>query len=78
MPAEEIANWMLAKVRFCMGAKAGSQAGLQTYDMFTSTGFANYDKFASGLTRIARLAKHMMCEQAHGWQSLFNQLQHCY
>ncbi len=29
-----------------MGAKAGSQAGLQTYDMFASTCFANYDMFA--------------------------------
>jgi hypothetical protein len=39
-----------------MVAKAGSQAGLQTYDMFASTFFVNYDTFASGLTRIARLA----------------------
>jgi hypothetical protein len=52
---------MLAKERFCMGAKAGSPAGLQTYDMFASTWFANYDMFASGSTRIARLGKHMMC-----------------
>ena len=36
MPAEENLNWMLAKAHFCMGAKAGSQAGLQTYDMFAS------------------------------------------
>jgi hypothetical protein len=56
MPVEEIANWMLAKGRFCMGAKVGSQAGLQIYDMFTSTWFANNDMFASGLTRITRLA----------------------
>jgi hypothetical protein len=56
MPAEEILNWMLAKVHFCMGAKAGSQAGSQTYDMFASTWIANYDMFASGLTRIAKLA----------------------
>jgi hypothetical protein len=54
--AEEIANWMLAKVRLCMGAETGSQAGLQTYDMCASTWFENYDMFASGLTRIARLA----------------------
>jgi hypothetical protein len=47
---------MLAKARFCMGAKAGSQAGWQTYDMFASMWFANYDMFASGLTRIARLS----------------------
>jgi hypothetical protein len=47
---------MLAKAPFCMGAKAGSRAGLQTYDMFASTWLANYDMFASGLTRIARLA----------------------
>ncbi len=33
-----------------MGAKAGSQAGLQTYDMFASTWFANCDMFASGST----------------------------
>jgi hypothetical protein len=39
-----------------MGAEAGSQAALQTYDMFTSTWFAHYDMFASRLTRIARLA----------------------
>jgi hypothetical protein len=69
---------MLAEACFCMGAKAGSQSGLQTYDMFASTWFANYDMFASGLTRIARLAKHMICQQAHGWQSLFNQQQHRY
>jgi hypothetical protein len=31
---------MLAKARFCMGAKVGSQAGLQTYDIFASTWFA--------------------------------------
>ena len=37
MPAEEIVNWMLAEARYCMGAKVGSQAGLQTYDMFVST-----------------------------------------
>ncbi len=43
-------NRILAKARFCMGAKAGSRAGLQTYDMFTSTWFANYDMFASGST----------------------------
>jgi hypothetical protein len=61
VPAKEIANWMLAKERLCMDAKAGSPAGLQTYDMFPSTWFANYDMFASGLTRIARLAKHMIC-----------------
>jgi hypothetical protein len=47
---------MLAEARFCMGAKADSQAGLQTYDMFASMWFANYDMFASGLTKIARLA----------------------
>jgi len=47
---------MLAKAPFQMGTKVGSQAGLQTYDMFASTLFANYDMFASGLTRIARLA----------------------
>jgi hypothetical protein len=53
MPAEEIVNRMLAKARFCMGAK---QAGLQTYDMFASTWFANYYMFASKSTRIGRLA----------------------
>jgi hypothetical protein len=37
-------------------ARAGSRAGLQTYDMFMSTLFVNYDVFASRLTRIARLA----------------------
>ena len=56
MPAEKIANWMLAKAPFCMGAKAGSQAGLQSYDMFASTWFVKYDMFANKLTRIARLA----------------------
>jgi hypothetical protein len=56
VPAEEIANWMLAKAPFRMGAKVGSQAGLQSYDMFASTWFVNYDIFASGLTWIARLA----------------------
>jgi hypothetical protein len=55
-PAEEIANWMIAKVPIRMGDKAGSLAGLQTYDMFASIWFANYDMFASRLTRIARLA----------------------
>jgi hypothetical protein len=54
-------NWMLAEACFCMGAKADSRAGLQTYDMFASTWLANYDMFASGATRIARLAKHMIC-----------------
>ncbi len=39
-----------------MGAKADSQAGLQTYDMFASMWFANYDMFASGSTRIVKLA----------------------
>jgi hypothetical protein len=39
-----------------MGAKVGSRADLQTYDMFASTRFANYDMFASGLIRTARLA----------------------
>jgi hypothetical protein len=67
---------MLAEACFCMGAKVGSPAGLQTYDMFASTWFANYDMFASRSTRIARLAKHMICQQARGWQSLFNQQQH--
>ncbi len=43
-----------------MGAKAGSPAGLQTYDMFANTWFANYDMFASGLIRVARLEKHMI------------------
>jgi hypothetical protein len=52
---------MFAEVRFCMGAKAPSPAGLQTFDMFASTWFANYDMFASQSTRIARLAKHMIC-----------------
>jgi hypothetical protein len=52
---------MLAKENFCMGAKAGSPAGLQTYDMFASMWFANYDMFASGSARIARLAKRMIC-----------------
>jgi hypothetical protein len=56
MPAEKIANRMLAEARFCMGAKAGSRAGLQTYDMFASMWFANYDMFANRLTKIARLA----------------------
>jgi hypothetical protein len=60
MPAEEMVNWMLAEECFYMGAKAGSRAGLQTYDMFASMWFANYDMFASGSTRIARLAKHMI------------------
>jgi hypothetical protein len=55
-PAEEIANRMLAKAHFCMGAKAGSRAGLQAFDVFVSTWFANYDMFASGSTRIVRLA----------------------
>ena len=48
MPAEEIVNWMLAKAHFCMGAKGGSRVGLQTFDMFGSMRFANYDMFASG------------------------------
>ncbi len=39
-----------------MGAKAGSGAGLQTYKMFASTWFGNYDMFANGSTRIAKLA----------------------
>jgi hypothetical protein len=57
LPAEEIAkNQMLAEERFCMGVKAGSQAGLQTYDMFMSRWFTNYDVFASRSTRITRLA----------------------
>jgi hypothetical protein len=43
---------MLAEARFCMGAKVGSRASLQTYDMFASTWFVNYDMFASRLTRI--------------------------
>jgi hypothetical protein len=47
---------MLAEAHFCMGAKAGSRAGLQTYDMFASMWFAHYDMFASKSTRIARLA----------------------
>jgi hypothetical protein len=38
-----------------MGAKVGSRDGLQTFDMFASMWFANYDMFASGLTRIARI-----------------------
>jgi hypothetical protein len=59
-----------------MGAKAGSRAGLQTYDMFASILFANYDMFVSKLTRIARLVKHMICQQAYGWQSLFGQQQY--
>ncbi len=37
-------NRMLAKGRFCMGAK---QTGLQTYDMFASTWVANYDMFTA-------------------------------
>jgi hypothetical protein len=37
-PAEEIANWMLSEAHFCMGAKAGSGAGLQIYDMFARPG----------------------------------------
>jgi hypothetical protein len=61
VPAEEIVNWMLAEARYCMGAKVGSQAGLQTYDMFVSTWFTNYDMFANGLTQNARLAKHLIC-----------------
>jgi hypothetical protein len=56
VPADEIANRMLAEVRFCMGAKVDSRAGLQTYDMFASTWFANCDMFASKSTRIMRLA----------------------
>jgi hypothetical protein len=56
-------NWMLAKVHFCMGKRAG----LQTYDMFASTWFANYDMFASGSTRIVRLANILyVCEQVVG------------
>jgi hypothetical protein len=47
---------MLVKERFCMGTKAGSRAGLQTYGMFVSTWFANYGMFESGSTRIVRLA----------------------
>jgi hypothetical protein len=46
---------MLAKVRFCMGAKAGSREGSQTFDMFASMWFANYDMSASKLTSIVRL-----------------------
>ncbi len=59
---------MLAEARFRMGAKAGSRAGSQTYDMFVSTWFANYDMFVSKLTRIVRLAyiwcvyKHVVCK----------------
>jgi hypothetical protein len=47
---------MLAKAHCPMGAKAGSLAGSQTYDMFASAWFANYDMFASELARNARLA----------------------
>jgi hypothetical protein len=47
---------MLAEARFCMGAKGVSQAGLQTYDMFVSMWFTNYDMFASRLIRMTRLA----------------------
>jgi len=39
-----------------MGAKAGARAGSQTCNMFASTWFAIYDMFASGSTRIAKLA----------------------
>jgi hypothetical protein len=56
VPAEEIANWMLAKARFHISAKLGSQAGLQTFGMFASMWFTNYDMFASRSTRIVRLA----------------------
>jgi hypothetical protein len=65
-----------------MGAKVGSGAGLQTYDMFASTWFANYDMFASGLTRIARIAniqyvyehligRDIICSQATHSNTLF-------
>jgi hypothetical protein len=40
-----------------MGAKVGSRDGLHTFDMIVSRWFLNYDMFASGSTRIARLAK---------------------
>jgi hypothetical protein len=56
MPAEDIVNWMPAEAHFHMGAMAGSHDGAQRFDMFASMWFANYDMFASGLTRIARLA----------------------
>jgi hypothetical protein len=56
VPAEEIANWMLAEARFRMSAKASSQASSQTYDMFASMWFVNYDMFASRSARITRLA----------------------
>jgi hypothetical protein len=56
MPAEEILNRMLAKARFCMGAKVDTQACLETYDMFPSMWFAKYDMIASRSTRIGRLA----------------------
>jgi hypothetical protein len=73
---------MLAEARFCMGAKAGARAGLQTYDMFAITWFANYDMFASRSTRIARLAnilyvckhavdKDIICLQAMQHNTLF-------
>ncbi len=52
---------MLAEACFCTGAEAGSQASLQTDDIFASTWFANYDMFANGLTWIARLAKLIIC-----------------
>jgi hypothetical protein len=47
---------MLAKACFGIGAKAGTQADLQTYDMFASTWFAKYAMFANNLTRVVRLA----------------------
>ncbi len=40
------------KLDACQG---GSRDGLQTFNKFASTWFANYDMFASGSTRITRL-----------------------
>jgi hypothetical protein len=54
--AEEIANWMVAMTHCCIVAKAGSQAGLQTCDIFASTWFKTHDMFASRSTRVVRLA----------------------
>jgi hypothetical protein len=66
-PAEEIANPMLAEARFSMGAKVGSHDGLQTFDMFASTWFANYNMFAKRSTRIARLANiRYVCDHVAG------------
>jgi hypothetical protein len=54
-----------------MGAKAGSCDGLQTFDKFASTWFANYDMFACGSTRIMRLAN--ICKHVVGKDIIYLQ-----